>query len=424
LLNPPGVNVIGYVSGNFGLGIAARSSVARLQAWGHPVAVVDVDPGRGRARRDLSYASLECGRTCPHPTNLFHMNPPQILRYSKQWLPRTTLRSANVCVPFWEMPHLPLEWLPVLRAMDVVMAPSRFIQSAVEADLPDVPVRSYPQAVLLPEGVRADRERWRIPGGAVTFLLTFDPSSDTFRKNPSGALEAFQRAFRSGESVVLVVKLNRSKQAVSRSMDSDLLKLYTVAETDSRIRIVDEHLPYADVLSMYASADVMVSLHRAEGLGLHLMEAMTLGKPVIATGWSGNMDFMTTENSCPVGYRLDRVRSVRRAAKAEAGRPEQTWAEPDVDEAAAWMRRLAGDSGLRSALGERAAFSMKQWNAAANASSPFLEIEKPADIEGLPNRLHRQLKFARLVLRERWRRRLRRWKQKTKSALRIGGNGR
>lgn len=421
---PSGINVLGYVSGNFGLGIAARSTVARLLAWGHPVAVVDVDPGGGRARRDLTYASLECDRACPHPVNLFHMNPPQVLRYSKQWLPRTTMRSANVCVPFWEMPHLPLDWLPVLKTMDLVMAPSRFIRTAIEQDLPEVPVRSYPQTVLLPEGVRADRARWKIPAGAVTFLLTFDPSSDTFRKNPTGALEAFQRAFRSGESVALVVKLNRSKHAARRGTDRDLLKLGAAAESDRRIRIVDEHLPYADVLSLYASADIMVSLHRAEGLGLHLMEAMTLGKPVIATGWSGNMDFMTSDNSFPVGCRLERVRSVRRAARAEAARPEQVWAEPDIDEAATWMVRLAGDVELRSAIGKRAAQSMREWTAAANAVSPFLGIESAAPAGRSRAWLRRRAALTRLVWRDRGRRMLGRWKRKAGSALGIANPGR
>lgn len=377
-IKPVGVNVIGYVSGNFGLGIAARSTVARLLAWGHPVAVIDVDPGGGRARRDLSYASLEIGGICPHPVNLFHMNPPQILRYSKQWYRRVSASSVNVCVPFWEMPHLPLEWLPILGAMDLVLAPTRFIRTAVEEDLPSLRIVSYPQAVSLPEGVRADRQRWGIADGSVTFLLGFDPSSDSFRKNPLGAVEAFQRAFRPDAPVFLLIKINWSKQkrTAPRKEDGEILKLKAAAESDRRIRIVEDCLSYAEVLSLYASADVIVSLHRAEGLGLHLMEAMSLGKPVIATGWSGNMDFMNRENSCIVGFQLGPVRSDRRAASLEATRPGQVWAEPDIDEAAAWMRRLASNSELRSAVGNRAAQAMREWTIAANSASPFLGLDE------------------------------------------------
>ncbi len=403
LATPPalGVNLIGHVSGNFGLGVAARSTAARLLAWGHPVTVVDVDPGDGRARRDLSFASLEREGPSPRSLNLFHMNPLKIVKFARQWRPRASLRLINVCVPFWEMPHLPLDWLPVLGVMDAVMAPSRFIRNAIENGLPGVPVLDYPQTVVLPQGVRPDRARWGGAAGAVTFLIAFDPFSGTVRKNPAGAVEAFQRAFRSGEHVELVVKINRSKQSAGARADPDLLKLTELARSDPRIRIVDECLSYGDVISLYASADVMVSLHRAEGFGLHLMEAMTLGKPVIATGWSGNMDFMTAENSCLVGYRLDRVIPDGRVAARESLRPGQVWAEPDLDEAAAWMRRLADSPAMRSEVGERAARSMREWTAAANAASPFLEIGRAAAARGLPARMRRHANLARLVWRSR-----------------------
>ena len=416
---PRGVNVIAYVSGALGLGVAARSSVARLLAWGHPVAVLDVDPGGSRVRRDLSYAALECNGVCPHPVNLFYMNPLEIVSFSKQWLPRASMQAINVCVPYWEMPHLPLDWLPVLGAMDLLMAPSRFIRSAIEKDLPGMPVVSYPQMVSLPDGVQADRPRWGIADGVVTFLLTFDPSSDTFRKNPLGAVEAFQRAFRSDENVAMAIKINLSKQSGYRGEFQTLLRLKSAVASDRRIRTIEEHLSYADVLSLYASADVMVSLHRAEGLGLHLMEAMILGRPVIATGWSGNMDFMTPENSCLVGYQLGRVRSPHPAYAAELARPEQVWAEPDIDEAAAWMRRLASDPSLRTALGARAAQTMREWTSAANAVSPFLGIEKMVDASESPIRLRRQQTLTRLIWRHRVRRFLRRWKRKAGSAFGI-----
>ena len=416
---PAGVNLIGYVSGALGLGVAARSTVARLLAWGHPVAVLDVDPGGKRFRTDMRYAALECDGVCPHPLNLFYMNPLEIVGFARQWLPRTSLQSINVCVPYWEMPHLPLGWLPVLRTMDLAMAPTRFIQTAIEQDLPGMPVLSYPQIVSLPDGVHADRPRWGIADGVVAFLLTFDPSSDTFRKNPLAAVEAFQRAFRAGESVAMVIKINLNKQAGYRGEVQTLLKLRSMIESDPRIRLVEEHLSYADVLSLYASADVMVSLHRAEGLGLHLMEAMTLGRPVIATGWSGNMDFMTPENSCLVGSRLGRVHASHPAYAAELERPEQVWAEPDTDEAAAWMRRLASEPSLRTAIGERAARSMREWTSAANAASPFLAIEKMVDAPGSPSRLRRHAALRRLIWRHRVRRFLRRWRRRAGSALGI-----
>lgn len=417
--SPLGINVIGYVSGNFGLAVAARSTVARLLAWGHPVAVVDVDPSGGRGRRDMSYAALEGGPALRHPVNLFHMNPLEVIIASNQWRTHVSLRSVNICVPFWEMPHLPTDWLPMLRAMDVVIAPTRFIRSAIEKDLPGASVLSYPQSVSLPEGIRADRRRWGIEDTSVTFLVAFDPLSDTFRKNPSGVVEAFQRAFRSGESANLLIKLNPLKQKTFRWADRDLQMLRALAESDRRIRLLEEDLSYADVLSLYASADVMVSLHRAEGLGLHLMEAMTLGTPIIATGWSGNMDFMTPENSCLVGYQLKRVDSPHPAYAAEVARPEQVWAEPDIDEAATWMQRLAREPALRSALGERAARGAREWARAANVASPFLALDEAVAAQGPPARARRHALFYSLLWRYRARRRLRRWKRKARRILGI-----
>jgi len=415
-LSPQGVNVIGHVSGNFGLGVAARATISRLLAWGHPVAVVDVDPGGGRARGDLTYASLECAGPCPYPLNLFHMNPLKIAKFARQWRPHATLRSTIVCVPFWEMPQLPLDWLPVLGVMDAVMAPSRFIRGALEQGLPGVPILDYPQTVVLPGGVQPDRLRWGVTEDTVMFLVTFDPFSGTNRKNPAGAVEAFQRAFRSGERVALVIKLNRSKQKAEGRQDRELQELMGLVGADGRIRVVDDRLPYAEVLSLYASADVTVSLHRAEGFGLHLMEAMALGKPVIATGWSGNMDFMTPENSCLVGYRLGPVRSERRVATVESARPGQVWAEPDLDEAAAWMRRLAGDAALRAAIGDRAAQSVRAWTAAANAGSPFLGLGNASAAGGVAARIRRTAKIARLVWRQRAASMLKRWRRRTGAA--------
>ena len=105
--------------------------------------------------------------------------------------------------------------------------------------------------------------------------------------------------------------------------------------------VVDEHLTYAEVLSLNASSDVYLSLHRAEGLGLNLLEAMSLGKPVVGTAWSGNTDFMTDENSCLVDYTLIPVVTDHPSYAADVVGEGQMWAEPDVESAARWLRRLA-----------------------------------------------------------------------------------
>lgn len=349
-----GVNVIGYISGNLGLGVATRNTVRMLAERGVPAALTDVDPGGGRMGHDTSCASADSdGDPTPYPLTIFHMNPLELAE--QLWAQPRLSRDDRVsaCVPFWELPRLPTAWLPVLEAMDIVMAPSRFIEQAVKTALPDAICIYYQQAVFIPDDVSADRARWGIPADALTFVSSFDITSDIERKNPEAAVRAFQSAFPERGDVRLVLKVNASPEARVQFAHR-LARLRETASTDSRIMLVDQSLTYRDVLSLYASSDVLVSLHRSEGLGLSLMEAMSLGRAVIATAWSGNMDFMTSENSFPVRFNIIPVESELGAYRPEFTGDGATWADADVNEAADIMRRLADEPALLVATGEQA----------------------------------------------------------------------
>jgi glycosyltransferase involved in cell wall biosynthesis len=135
-------------------------------------------------------------------------------------------------------------------------------------------------------------------------------------------------------------------------------RLRNECAADHRIRLIEYPLTYREVLTLYASCDVFVSLHRSEGLGLGLMEAMALGKPVIGTAWSGNMTFMNATNSCPIAYQLVPVKTTLNVYSKRLLGAGALWADPSVADAAAWMRRLVQDASLRSRIGRRAAESM------------------------------------------------------------------
>ena len=184
--------------------------------------------------------------------------------------------------------------------------------------------------------------------------------------------------------MALVVKLNNSDLWDHAAPLKE--RLYARAEANPSIMIIDEKMSYTDVVSLYASCDVFISLHRAEGLGLILMEMMSLGKPVIATAWSGNMDFMTEENSCLVGYEMVGVESSHVSYQEESSRTNAQWADPHVDEAAEWMHRLAEDPTMREGLGTRAAADMAQRRTSSERLVPFLELkalyESGAYLEG------------------------------------------
>jgi glycosyltransferase involved in cell wall biosynthesis len=353
------VNVIGYVTGNLGLGVATRNTIHMLQSIGVPTALTDVDPGGKRMGHDTTFTPLgpEADPT-PYALNLFHMNPPGLadqLFTHRSW---TKHDRVSACVLFWELPVLPTGWLTVLDAMDIVVAPTRFIESAVRAALPEQTCIYYRQTVFIPDDVRPDRERWGVPESATTFVSSFDVSSDVDRKNPDAVVDAFTRAFPGRDDVRLLLKVNSSPQM--RVLFADRLeRLQRIAEADPRIILIDRALGYAEVMSLYASADVLVSLHRSEGLGLSLMEAMSLGKAVIATGWSGNMDFTTPENSCLVGYDLVPVVSRHPEYSGPTIASDVVWAEPLIAEAVAHMQRLADDPAYAARLGERARADME-----------------------------------------------------------------
>lgn len=362
---PFGFNVIGYVTGNLGMGVSTRNTLSVLTERGFPLVAMNFDafsghvgPDRTRLGLDTTYSHLEpAKRSLPYGINLYHINPPGIRSIMLDRLGwHRASRGINVCVPFWELERLPEEWVRVLDAMDVVLAPTQFIRSAVLAALPDCRCIHYPQAVMLPEGVSTDRRRWGFAEDETVFVASFDVSSGFGRKNPWAAVDAFARAFGGRTGVRLVVKTN---PFASRGQ-AELERLRQLASADPRITLIEEALDYAGVLALYAASDALVSLHRSEGLGLNMMEAMTLGKPVIATAWSGNMDFTTEENAALVGYGwcgLDPDEPNYPAA--EVG-PDARWADPSVEEAAAWMRRLADEPVLRERLGKRAKADMAQ----------------------------------------------------------------
>jgi hypothetical protein len=353
-----GFNVIGYTSANFGLGVAARATVRRLATHGHEVAVADLRLTDGRSEQDhsLDHLVIPEGAKLPHAINIFHVNPPvigQLLRNAPGWLDPAA--GLNAAVSFWELPALPDAWIADLGAMDVVLAPSHFVEQAVANSFMGTSphIRHYPQTAFLPGEHRSDRVRFGLPDG-ILFAMSFEIASDIGRKNPWATIEAFSTAFANNESAYLVIKLNTSYH--TPVFEQPLARLRDYAAANNHILLRDERLSYEEVISLYESCDAYVSLHRSEGLGLGAMEAMLLEKPVIATAWSGTMDFMDDLNSCLVGYRLVPVESP--VYRKLLGNRQSVWADPQIGEAAAWMRTLYDNAALRRAIGKRARAAM------------------------------------------------------------------
>jgi glycosyltransferase involved in cell wall biosynthesis len=243
---------------------------------------------------------------------------------------------------FWELEHIPEGMRSAIRLVDEIWAGSHFVADAFSA-VSSVPVRHVP--IPIPEPLASQRDRDEFPplsreSGRFTFLTAFDHLSVTERKNPLGSIEAFRRAFTPDEGPRLVVKtMNGRARWVQHQ------RVLAAARDRPDIAVWDSHLFREDQMALVRHADCLVSLHRSEGLGLHLAEAMWLGTPTIATRYSGNVDFMDDSCALLVGFHKVRV-----AGGQGVYPPSARWADPDLDEAAAAMRALAGDAALYDRL--------------------------------------------------------------------------
>lgn len=335
---PFGVNLIGYAYGQLGIGEDLRMTARALQRVGVPVAVVDFPPGKEIPQHDTSVADLVVEEG-PYAFNLFCMTALETLRFWCERGNQPFTGRYNIGYWPWELPRWPKSWLPATELLDEVWVSSRFIYEAL-APVSTLPVLIMPLAVAVNELPPADnrsavRARFGLPPKATLFAFAFDLNSSVHRKNPQAVLAAFLRAFPqqdrrfSAKRVGLVIKAHAPKR-----YDPDWERLKELSKTDARIHIIEETLPRPDLLSLYRACDCFVSLHRSEGFGRGIAEALLLGLHVITTGFSGNLEYCQGRNDVDlVGYDLVQVKP----GQYPFGRG-QWWAEPDVEDAAKKMR--------------------------------------------------------------------------------------
>lgn len=335
-LRTDGVNLIGHAQGEFGVGQDVREAARALDAAGIPCAIFDLPAGEDIGRGD-TFLNDRIGQDLPFATNLFCMTGMETARLHATRGDRIFTGRRNIGFWPWELAQWPAVWNHALGLVDEVWASSRHSYGAYRAATDRI-VRHMPMAVTV-EGVGAGRTGLGLPEGRFLFLFAFDGLSGMARKNPLACLDAFARAFpRGDEPVGLVVKAMRAATS-----DAGLTAtLAAHARRDPRIILVDRTLPRAAMLSLIREADCFLSLHRAEGFGRGIAEAMLLGRPVIVTGYSGNMDFTVPGTAALVDHRLRPV-----AAGEYPDATGMEWAEPDIEHAAWWMRRLTAETELR-----------------------------------------------------------------------------
>jgi glycosyltransferase involved in cell wall biosynthesis len=357
-----GVNIFGYMRGQFGLAESVRLYARALIGAGYPVALFDVAIDLPHGFDDHSLDAY-IGEQTPHAVSILFVNP-DYLKPALEHIGQARLRGQRlIACWFWELQDIPADWLPAIELIDEIMVASDFVKDAFER-VTDKPVFRVPLPLSPIPDSGLQRGDFGLPEDTFIFLCTFDFNSWVHRKNPFAAIEAFRRAFPEGRNdVQLLVKSSNGHRHPDK-----FLELLKVSAQDPRIVVRDEIIDRAHVHALQRCADVYVSLHRAEGFGLGLAECMAMGKAVIATNWSGNVDFMSEDNSCLVDYSLVPV------GEGEYPHPPGAmWADADVDKAAAHMRRLADDPALTRAIGARAKRDVEMQLSPASAARLLIE---------------------------------------------------
>jgi glycosyltransferase involved in cell wall biosynthesis len=306
------------------VGEAARVLTSTLQAASVPVSTIDYTDTQSRREHLFHCDNVSRSKVLMMAVNADHLNEAQ------HRLGRKFFRKRYVIGQwFWELEEAPHWFGPAFTHVDELWAPTRFIETMLRKHAPSrVQVKYVPLPVVTPQvDVSITRVRFGLDNRYM-FLFSFDFMSVMKRKNPLGLIEAFCSAFAEGEGPMLVIKaINGDKRLMERNMLRDAVR------KRSDIVLIDEYFTKVETSTLTSLADCYVSLHRSEGLGLTISEAMTLGRPVIATGYSGNLDFLSGANSFIVpGLR------VKVGHGAEGYSPEAMWMEPNVSEAAKYMR--------------------------------------------------------------------------------------
>jgi glycosyltransferase involved in cell wall biosynthesis len=330
-----------------GLGAAARGYAQALAAAGVPTSTVSVplhhlelpvELESGYGRHSFEDLVHEGG----HGFEIVAVNPDE-LPGLVQRLGDGYFQGPRIGIWGWETNSIPARWGAAFELIDEIWVYSRFMAENIGAAA-TVPVTALPPPVQRPQQPPAPI-RLGVPADSFMFLFVFDYLSTVQRKNPVGLIEAFKRAFAPGEGPHLLLKtINGPLRPLAEE------QVLWAADARPDIHVVDRSLSAAERDGLMAACDCYVSLHRSEGFGLTLAEAMAIGKPVIATAYSGNVDFMNAENSHLVDYELGRV-----GPECEIYPPEGEWAEPSAEHAAALMRRVHERPEESARLGAQAA---------------------------------------------------------------------
>ena len=328
---PDGINLIGYIRGEIGLGQSCRLMASAIQESKLAFTIYNYEQVSAMRYSDTTWDE-KITDAAPYNINLLHINPYEMpLAYvqlgSKVWKGR-----YNIAFWLWELEQFPPEWENSLKLVDEIWTPSEHASASIRK-VTKKPVYIVPYPIEMFPARQNGREQFKLPQDKFLFLCMYDCNSTMERKNPMGVICAFKQAFPVTQaSVGLVIKMNNPQKK-----DLDIIR--EALDGYPHVYIIADVLEKRQVNDLIECVDVFVSLHRAEGFGLVIAEAMCLGTPVIATNWSSNVEFMSPAVSCLVDYTFAEI-------EYDAGPYKKgcRWAEPNEAQAAEYMVRLYSDN--------------------------------------------------------------------------------
>ena len=358
----PGVNVLGHFCFPSGLRVSVTSMSDAMEASGLGVTRRDIRTYDVDEPHHVDFTEREV-----HDVTVIHAQSDPFFddAYARADLAERRRRTHRIAYWYWELDTAPAAWRDTARQVDELWTGTSFVADALRG-VTDRPVFTLFPGVRLPPFTPRTRAHFGLPAredGRFAFLFSFHMDSVMERKNPLGLIASFRRAFGEGEPVDLVLKTTSFG-----NYDGQLAELVAAAGT-ANVHIVDRVLDKGDIVALMESCDAYVSLHRSEGLGLTMAEAMLLGKPVVATRYSGNLDFMDDDDSLLVDCEVVPLRGTIPPYTVPGAR----WAEPSIAHAAELMRRVYDDAPFRDALGRRAKLSAERSLSIEAAGRRFAE---------------------------------------------------
>lgn len=325
-----GVNLIGYARGELGIGEDIRQMAVALQSQGIPLCIINFQPGTNISQADQTADSLIVTEP-QYGINIFCMTGIETTRYVCEKGLSALEGRYNIGLWPWELPDWPESCRHAYACVDEVWGISEYTAQAHRhaAPRPVMPMTLPVELGVVGEHKRGD---FGLPENSFLFYFAFDINSNAARKNPEGLIEAFQKAFptENQDQVGLVLKISHPETSCKLWS-----KIRRIAKRDKRIRVVAETLRRPELLALFNACDCLVSLHRAEGFGRCIAEALLLDKQVIATGFSGNLDFCHEPRVALVRHHM-----VALAPGDYMWGAGQSWAEPDLEHAAELMRSV------------------------------------------------------------------------------------